>query len=219
VEKVEYPVKDNSGKEVGKASLAAQVFAVEPNKNLIHETVRWQRAKKRAGTHATILRGEMIGGGKKPFKQKGTGRARAGSIISPLWVGGAVVFGPQPRDYEFRLSKRSKKTALISTLSMKVADSSLIILENFSSVDGKTKSFVELISSLGIEGKKVLLVIADGDVKATETKLWKAARNVDRVKPVSVQGVNVYDLLNSDIVLTCKNCIGALESRLNTEQE
>ena len=214
MEKVEYPVKTSSGSEAGKVALASGIFGAEPNKNLIHETVRWQRAKKRAGTHATILRGEMIGGGKKPFKQKGTGRARAGSIISPLWVGGAVVFGPQPRDYEFRLSKRTRRSALISALSTKVAASELIIVDGFSNVDGKTKSFVTVMNALGVSGKKVLLIVADADGKACESKVWKAARNIARVKPVAIEGVNVYDLLNSEVVVTCKAGIAALESRL-----
>ena len=218
MEKVEYPVKNSSGNEVGKASLAAAVFGAEPNKNLVQETVRWQRAKKRAGTHATILRGEMLGGGKKPFKQKGTGRARAGSIISPLWVGGAVVFGPQPRDYEFRLSKRSRRTALISALSQKVADSALSVVDNFASVDGKTKSFVQVLKALGLSGKKVLLVVNDKQAKSCNSNLWLAARNVARVKPVPVEGVNVYDLLNSDVVLTCREGIEAIENRLADKQ-
>ena len=215
VEKVEYPVKNSSGSEVAKATLAADIFAVEPNNNLIQETVRWQRAKKRAGTHATILRGEMLGGGKKPFKQKGTGRARAGSIISPLWVGGAVVFGPQPRDYEFRLSKRSRRMALTSALSAKVSSSQLVIVDNFNTVDGKTKSFVALVKALGLTGKKILLVVADGEKKACSSCVWKAARNVARVKPVAVEGVNVYDILNSDVVVTCNAGIAALEARLS----
>ncbi len=218
MEKVEYPVKNSSGKEVAKASLSAAVFGAEPNKNLVQETVRWQRAKKRAGTHATILRGEMLGGGKKPFKQKGTGRARAGSIISPLWVGGAVVFGPQPRDYEFRLSKRSRRMALVSALSQKVADSALVVVDDFSSVDGKTKSFVKVLEALEIAGKKILLVIADKEgSKACDSKLWKAARNVKGVKPVAVEGVNVYDLLNSNVVLTCRSSVEALDARMKAK--
>lgn len=218
MEKVEYPVKNSSGKEVAKASLSAAVFGAEPNKSLVQETVRWQRNRKRAGTHATILRGEMLGGGKKPFKQKGTGRARAGSIISPLWVGGAVVFGPQPRDYDFRLSKRSRRTALISALSQKVTDAQLVVVDNFSSVDGKTKSFVKVLEALEIAGKKVMLIIADKEgSKACDSKLWKAARNVKGVKPVAVEGVNVYDLLNCSVVLTCSAGIEALEARLKVK--
>jgi large subunit ribosomal protein L4 len=214
VEKVEYPVRNSKGSEVGKASLAGQVFAVEANNNLMHETVRWQRAKKRSGTHATLTRGEMRGGGKKPWKQKGTGRARAGSIVSSLWVGGAVVFGPQPRDYEFRLSRRSRRTALVSALSEKVRANQLIVVDGLEQSDGKTKSFVALMNSLGISGKKVLLIVASKEGKANESLLWRSARNVARVIPMAVAGVNVYDLLNSDVVVTCRAGIEALEARL-----
>jgi large subunit ribosomal protein L4 len=214
VEKVEYPVRNSKGSEVGKASLAGQVFAVEANNNLMHETVRWQRAKKRSGTHATLTRGEMRGGGKKPWKQKGTGRARAGSIVSSLWVGGAVVFGPQPRDYEFRLSRRSRRTALVSALSEKVRANQLIVVDGLEQSDGKTKSFVALMNSLEISGKKVLLVVASKEGKANESLLWRSARNVARVIPMAVAGVNVYDLLNSDVVVTCRAGIEALEARL-----
>ena len=214
MEKVEYPVRNSKGSEVGKASLAGQVFAVEANNNLMHETVRWQRAKKRSGTHATLTRGEMRGGGKKPWKQKGTGRARAGSIVSSLWVGGAVVFGPQPRDYEFRLSRRSRRTALVSALSEKVRANQLIVVDGLEQSDGKTKSFVALMNSLEISGKKVLLVVASKEGKANESLLWRSARNVARVIPMAVAGVNVYDLLNSDVVVTCRAGIEALEARL-----
>ncbi len=214
MEKVEYPVRNSKGSEVGKASLAGQVFAVEANNNLMHETVRWQRAKKRSGTHATLTRGEMRGGGKKPWKQKGTGRARAGSIVSSLWVGGAVVFGPQPRDYEFRLSRRSRRTALVSALSEKVRANQLIVVDGLEQSDGKTKSFVALMNSLGISGKKVLLIVASKEGKANESLLWRSARNVARVIPMAVAGVNVYDLLNSDVVVTCRAGIEALEARL-----
>lgn len=214
MEKVEYPVRNTKGSEVGKASLAGNVFAVEANNNLMQETVRWQRAKKRSGTHATLTRGEMRGGGKKPWKQKGTGRARAGSIVSSLWVGGAVVFGPQPRDYEFRLSRRSRRTALVSALSDKVRANQLFVVDGLEKTDGKTKSFVALLGALEILGKKVLVVIPSTEGKASSTPLWKSARNVARVTPMAVEGVNVYDLLNSDVVVTCKSGIEALETRL-----
>ena len=213
MEKVEYPVRNSKGSEVGKASLAGHVFAVEANNNLMHETVRWQRAKKRSGTHATLTRGEMRGGGKKPWKQKGTGRARAGSIVSSLWVGGAVVFGPQPRDYEFRLSRRSRRTALVSALSEKVRANQFIVVDGLEQSDGKTKSFVALMNALEISGKKVLLVVASKEGKANESSLWRSARNVARVIPMAVAGVNVYDLLNSDFVVTCRAGIEALEAR------
>jgi large subunit ribosomal protein L4 len=212
---VSCPIKTIAGADAGDASLRGDVFGVEVNKNLVQQTVRWQRAKRRAGTHATITRGEMRGGGKKPWKQKGTGRARAGSIVSSLWVGGAIVFGPQPRDYEFRLSKRTRKVALASALSQKVAENNLLIVDGLEGIDGKTKSFAKIAKELGFENKKVLLIIADGAEKASESALWRSARNVESVKPCAVEGVNVYDVLNSNVIVTNKAGISALEGRFS----
>lgn len=207
MEAITCKVVDKNGKEQNALTLDPEVFGVEPHEAMVHEVVRWQLAKRRAGTHATLTRSNMKATGKKPFKQKGTGQARAGSSVSPLWVGGAVVFGPQPRDYEFRISRRTKKAALASVLSEKTAAGKLIVMNEIEVEGGKTKNMVALLEKLGLTGSRVLLVLADGSQKAEQSPAWRSARNISKVKPLAVQGVNVYDILRSDVVVTTSSAI------------
>lgn len=213
MEALKHKVINSQGKEVGSLDLNPGIFGAKVHKTLVHETVRWQRAKARSGTHATLSRSMMKGGGKKPWKQKGTGRARAGSIISPLWVGGAIVFGPQPRDYEFRLPKRSRRQALCSALSDKVAQGTLLVLDELKLESGKTKDMNDILVKLGVADNKCTLLVLNKDNDAT----WKAARNLPCVKTILASAVNVYDLLNAGSVLITKEGISVIEERLKAK--
>jgi large subunit ribosomal protein L4 len=211
-EKTNARVIDGTGKEKGSLALTPAIFQAQIKSELVHGTVRWQRAKRRAGTHDVLTRSEMKGGGKKPFKQKGTGNARAGSIISPLWVGGAVVHGPTPRSYEFRLSKRMRKGALQSALSAKAAQEAFVVVESMSQATGKTKDAVAMLKNAGVYGSKVLVIVPNeqSDEKA---KFVLGLRNIEAVTVVPVAGVNVYDLVNSNQVVCVQAAMEALESR------
>jgi large subunit ribosomal protein L4 len=203
---------DCRGKEVGVVELSPAVFAGPVKRELLHGVVRWQRARSRAGTHSVLTRSEMVGGKKKPFKQKGTGRARAGSSVSPIWVGGAVVHGPTPRSYEFSIPKKMRAAALRSALSTRGRTDSILVLDSLAEISGKTQQAVELLNSLGVAGKKVLVVVPNTQGDACQ-KLVRALGNVQRVGVMPVQGVNVYDILNSDYLIIVKEALPELEAR------
>jgi len=204
---------DASGKEKGVVPLPSEVFGAQIKTELLHGTVRWQRAKRRAGTHDVLTRSEIKGGKKKPFKQKGTGRARAGSSVSPLWVGGAVVHGPTPRSYEFRLSKRMRKGALASALSVKSAQGGVVVIESMDGTTGKTKEAAALLEKTGLAGSKVLVIVPNE--ASTERELFaRSLRNIEKVTVVPTAGVNVYDLLNSQKVLFVRAALAELEARI-----
>jgi large subunit ribosomal protein L4 len=207
-------VFDGTGKEKSALPLNADVFGATVKVELLHGAVRWQRAKRRAGTHDVLTRSEMKGGSKKPFKQKGTGRARAGSTISPVMVGGAVVHGPTPRSYEFRMSKKMRKGALRSALSTKAQAGNIAVLEDMSSATGKTKDTVALLATLGLTDTKVLVVVPDVNSEA-RIKLARSVKNIQRVSVVPVAGVNVYDLLNANTVLCVDTALSELEQRVS----
>jgi large subunit ribosomal protein L4 len=212
-DKTNAKVFDARGKEKGSVELPASVFQGTIKEELVHGAVRWQRAKRRAGTHDVLTRSEMKGGGKKPFKQKGTGNARAGSIISPLWVGGAVVHGPTPRSYEFRLSKKMRKAALQSALSSKAAAGNLLVLEGVSGASGKTKDAVAVLKGLGVYGSKVLFVMSN-ETSTDRDNFMRAVRNVKGVTTLPVAGVNVYDLVNSTNVVCTQDALAQLSARV-----
>lgn len=203
---------DGSGKEKGVVSLDASVFQGQIKAELVHGTVRWQRAKRRAGTHDVLTRSEMKGGGKKPFKQKGTGNARAGSIVSPIWVGGAVVHGPTPRSYEFRLSKKMRKGALQSALTAKAAEGAFSVIESMAQATGKTKDAVVMLRNAGFEGTK-LLVIIPNEQSEEKNRFVLGLRNIKCVTVVPVAGVNVYDIVNSSHVICVQSAMQSLEAR------
>ncbi len=211
---VKYKVVNIKGAEVGNVDLDESVFGVKIQADLVHQTVRWQRAKARSGTHATLTKGMMKGGNRKPFKQKGSGRARAGSNTSPLWVGGGVSHGPQPRDYEFRLSKRSRKQALTSVLTDKVKKSTLIILDELTLKEGKTKELLTVLKNLGVEAKKLSIVLP-----VREEKVWRGSGNLKNVIALPVSGVNVYDLLKRPVLVSTKEGVRALEKRILGDKE
>jgi large subunit ribosomal protein L4 len=193
-------VINRENKPVGKADLPDDIFGVEVKKALLHEVVVNHLANKRQGTAATKTRGLVSGGGRKPYRQKGTGRARAGSIRSPLWKGGGTVFGPQPRDYSYKLPKKKKWLALSSALASKLADGEVVVIDELSVDEPKTKAVESLLKTLGL--KNVLIVIPEKN----ET-LELAARNIPRVDVARVNELNVYSILVHEKLLISKDAI------------
>jgi large subunit ribosomal protein L4 len=181
-------VVDQNNQKVGDIELAPEVFEVEIQPEILNLVVRAQRAAKRSGTHATKTRGMKSGGGRKPWRQKGTGRARAGSSRSPLWRGGAVLFGPQPRDYSFKVNKKVRKLALQMALSSRVAEDKMTVVKSIDLAEIKTKAFAAVVEKLGLG--KTLIVAKDAD-----TTLALSARNVPNVKVIEADKLNVYDVL------------------------
>ncbi|MHB1015361.1 MAG: 50S ribosomal protein L4 [Desulfurivibrionaceae bacterium] len=193
--------------KVGDLELNDNLFAVPVNPHIIHEIVRMQRAARRAGTACTKTRTEVRGGGKKPWKQKGTGRARSGSTTSPLWRGGGVVFGPKPRDYSFKLPKKVKKLGIRMALSSRFGDKLVLVLDNFKIDEIKTKRFIGVMNTLKIDN--ALIVIPERD-----DHLERSSRNVQGFKVIPTAGLNVYDILLHKHIVLLQPCIGQLEERL-----
>lgn len=190
-------IKDAKGKKAGTAELAASVFGIEPNVPVMHQVVRAQRASWRQGTHDTLTRGKVRGGGKKPWRQKGTGRARQGSIRSPQWRGGGVVWGPHPRSYAFKVNNKEVKLAMRSALSAKLADEQLTIVDTFGFEKPSTKAAVAALKALGIDGRTTLVV----DSEDVDTFL--SFRNVPKVITIPATEINTYELLdNKNLVIT-----------------
>ncbi|GGD26857.1 50S ribosomal protein L4 [Pontibacillus salipaludis] len=187
---------NQSGSQVGDVELNESVFGIEPNTHVMNEAVLMQRASLRQGTHLVKNRSEVSGGGRKPWRQKGTGRARQGSIRSPQWVGGGTVFGPTPRSYSYKLPKKVRRLALKSALSQKAADNDLIVLESLSLEAPKTKEVVNMLKEL--DAKEAIIVTAN-----MEENVVLSANNIQDVKVLTVEQVNVLDLLTHDkLVLT-----------------
>lgn len=190
-------VKDASGKKVNDTELSAAVFGIEPNVPAMHEVVRSQRAARRAGTHSTLTRGQVRGGGKKPWRQKGTGRARQGSTRSPQWAGGGTVFGPTPRSYAFKVPSKVVKLAMRSALSAKLADGELVVVDSFSFEKPSTKQAAAVLEALELKGR-VTLVIADDDINT-----YLSFRNLPQVRVIAATEANTYDFVdNKALVLT-----------------
>lgn len=202
-------VKDASGKKVEDRDLNASVFGIEPNVHVMHQVVRAQRASWRAGTHDTKTRGRVRGGGKKPWRQKGTARARQGSIRAPHWVGGGVVFGPHPRSYAFRVNRKEVKLAMRSALSGKLADNELIVVEDFSFENPRTKDAIAILKSLECEGKRITVVIPDDDVNA-----FLSFRNIEKVNVLPVSESNTYELIDNKKLILTKTAVNYLEEVL-----
>jgi large subunit ribosomal protein L4 len=188
-------IKTQSGSEAGTADLVDEVFGIEPNIPVMHQVVTAQLAAKRQGTHSTKTRSEVRGGGAKPWRQKGTGRARAGSSNSPIWRGGGIAHGPKPRDYSQKTPKKMVKLALRSALSDRASDGNVIVVDSWSFDAPKTKDAVAALSAIGAEGK-VLMVLGDGDEAA-----YKSFRNLTNVHCLHVGELNTYDVLDSDVVV------------------
>jgi len=197
-----------AGQQTGDLELNESVFGVEVNEALIHQAVVMQLAAQRLGTHATKTRGLVRGGGRKPWKQKGTGRARSGSTRSPIWVGGGTVFGPTPRSYSFRMPRKQRRLAIKCALSDKVQSGDFVVLENLDFAAPKTKDVVKMLNDFSVD-KKVLLVTAE-----TVENVEKSSRNIPGVKAISSCGLNVYDILNHNKLFITKDAITRIEEVL-----
>ena len=197
-------VYNMEGKEVGTIELNDAVFGVEVNEHLVHMAVVQQLANNRQGTQKAKTRSEVSGGGRKPWRQKGTGHARQGSTRSPQWTGGGVVFAPVPRDYSFKINKKEKRAALKSVLTSRVLDNKLIVVDELKFDEIKTKKFQAVMDNLKV--KKALVVIADNDEKIT-----MSARNIPTVKTALVNSINVYDILKGDTLVLTKDAVAKME--------
>ena len=197
-------VYNMEGKEVGKMELSDAVFGVKVNEHLVHMAVVQQLANNRQGTQKAKTRSEVSGGGRKPWRQKGTGHARQGSTRAPQWTGGGMVFAPVPRDYSFKLNKKEKRAALKSALSDKVANSNLIVLDELKFDEIKTKNFANVMSNLKVD--KGLVVIADNDANVV-----MSARNMADVGTSLVNEINVYDIMKAKTVVLTKDAVAKIE--------
>ena len=189
-------IKDMKGASAGKAKVADAVFAVEPNTFAVHQVVRSQLAGLRAGTHETKTRGNVSGGGRKPWRQKGTGRARQGSTRSPQWRGGGTVFGPHPRSYGFKVPNKVVKLAMRSALSAKLTEGALVVVDKFDFEKPSTKSAVAMLAALGLTGKRVTIVVPNDADNAV-----LSFRNVARVRVILASEANTYDLVDNAALL------------------
>jgi large subunit ribosomal protein L4 len=201
-------VYNANNEKVGDIELSEAVFGAEIKPHLLHEVVVWQLAKRRAGTACTKTRSEVRGGGRKPWRQKGTGRARVGSRNSPLWRGGGTTFGPRPRDYSYNVPKKVRKAALKIALSDKLAEEKLVVLQGFGLSEIKTKAFAEVLGRFEI--KNALVVTAESD-----EMLEKSSRNIPGIKVLRAEGLNVYDILRYDRLLLLEPAVGRIEEALS----
>ncbi|MBQ4258428.1 MAG: 50S ribosomal protein L4 [Clostridia bacterium] len=201
----EIAVLDRNGKEVEKIQLADSVFGIEPNVSVMHDMVKCYLANQRQGTQSALTRAEVSGGGKKPWRQKGTGRARQGSTRAPQWYHGGIVFAPKPRDYSYSLNKKVRRLAMKSALSSKVRDNEMIVLDSFTMDEYKTKTVAAMLKAVGSE-KKALIVLPEND-----KKVIASAGNIPGVKTALVNTLNVYDILNADKFIVVKGAVAQIE--------
>ena len=197
-------VYNMEGKEVGTIELSDAVFGVQVNEHLVHMAVVQQLANNRQGTQKAKTRSEVSGGGRKPWRQKGTGHARQGSTRAPQWTGGGVVFAPVPRDYSFKLNKKEKRAALKSALTSRVQDGKLIVVDELKFDEIKTKKFKAVMDNLKVN--KALVVLGENDEKVV-----KSARNIPTVKTALVNTINVYDILKGDTLVLTKDAVAKIE--------
>ena len=196
--------------EVGEREVPGDILEAPLRSHLLYEVVKMQRASSRTGSAFTKTRGEVRGGGRKPWRQKGSGRARQGSIRSPNWVGGGTVFGPRPRDYSYRIPKKARKAALKSALSVKFGEGKLLFIDKIDLPDHKTKSAVAFLRDLGLHDEKVIMVVED-----LTFNLDRATRNLPRLKVLKAEGLNVYDLLDHEVVVCTAGAFDRLEEALS----
>ncbi|RXT05367.1 50S ribosomal protein L4 [Ammoniphilus sp. CFH 90114] len=199
---------NQTGAQVGEIELADSVFGIEPNRSVLHDAVLMQQASMRQGTHDTKGRSEVRGGGRKPWKQKGTGRARQGSIRSPQWVGGGIVFGPTPRSYSYKLPKKVRRLAIKSALSSKVQANEILVLEGLAFDAPKTKEMVQVLKGLNVDSKALVVTGEFTDAVA------KSARNIPGIKFVTAEGINVLDVLKHDKLVITKDAVAKVEEVL-----
>lgn len=198
-------VLDMAGKEVSTVNLSDAVFGVEPNKAVMHDMVKNYLANQRQGTQSALTRAEVSGGGKKPWRQKGTGHARQGSIRAPQWTHGGIVFAPKPRSYRYTLNKKVRRLAMKSALSSKVIDNELIVVDKIALDEYKTKTIAAMLKAVGSE-KKALIVLAEKN-----EKVIASAANIPGVKTTLVNTLNVYDILNADKFIVLQDAIAQIE--------
>ncbi|MCI8775940.1 MAG: 50S ribosomal protein L4 [Oscillospiraceae bacterium] len=198
-------VFDMAGNQVSETEISDAVFGITPNEAVMHAMVVNYLANQRQGTQSTLTRTEVRGGGRKPWRQKGTGHARQGSIRAPQWVHGGIALGPKPRDYRYTLNKKVRRLAMKSALSSKVQNDNLIVLDALNLDGYKTKTIVEMLKALNVESK-ALIVTLDADQKVV-----KSAANIPGVKTAAVNTLNVYDILNYDKFIVVKNAVGKIE--------
>ena len=200
-----------SGKKV---KLDDEIFGIQPNDHAIYLSVKAFLANQRQGTHKAKERAEVRGGGRKPWRQKGRGTARAGTIRSPLWIGGGTIFGPRPRDYRQKLPQKVKQLARKSAFSYKVKDEQLIIIEDFSFEKPNTKEFISMMEALNLNGKKILLLTGK-----TETNLYKSGRNVSKVSVMEASKVSTYDILNNQLLVLQHSAVDAIKKTFVQNEE
>ena len=198
-------VFDMAGKQVSETELNDEIFGITPNEAVMHAMVVNYLANQRQGTQSTLTRTEVSGGGRKPWRQKGTGHARQGSTRAPQWVHGGIALGPKPRDYRYALNKKVKRLAMKSALSTKVIDNNMIVLDALTLEDYKTKTVVDMLKALGVEGK-ALIVTAEADAKVV-----KSANNIPGVKTATVNTLCVYDILNYDKFIVSSDAVKKIE--------
>lgn len=198
-------VLDMAGKEVGQIDLSEGVFGIEPHVAVMHHMVKNYLANQRQGTQSALTRSEVAGGGRKPWRQKGTGHARQGSIRAPQWRHGGVVFAPKPRDYRYTVNKKVRRLAMKSAFSSKVIDNEIIVLDQIGMEEYKTKAIVALLKAIGSE-KKALIVLPEED-----KKVIASAKNLPGVKTATVNTLNVYDILNADKFIVLKDAVSKIE--------
>lgn len=194
-----------------RVTLPEEIFGIEPNDHAIYQAVRVYLAHQRQGTHKTKTRGEVRGGGRKPWRQKHTGRARVGSTRSPLWIGGGRIFGPQPRDYNLKLPKKVQTLARKSALSYKAKNGEIMVVEDFTFPEPKTKEIVSILKALSIDGKKTLLL-----TPRTDMSVYKSARNVPTMDVLEAYKASTYEILNNQILLIQKSALDVLTKSIRT---
>lgn len=183
------------------------IFGAKTRAHLLHQTIVMQLANRRSGSASTKSKGFVRGGGKKPWRQKGTGRARSGSIRSPIWVGGGTTFGPQPRDYSYRMPRTARREALLSALSLKNRDGKVIVVDKFELEEAKTKLMVKALAELKVESAVIV-------ISQSNPTIERSARNLARIKVLRVEGINVYDLMRYDHLILTQEALQRLEERL-----
>ncbi len=197
------------GEQVGEIELNEKVFAAEINQSLIHDVVVMQNANKRQGTAATKTRGLVSGGGRKPWRQKGTGRARAGSIRSPIWVGGGTAFGPTPRSYNYTMPKKARRAALRSALSAKLASEDIMVIDSLEISGPKTKEIADILKNLGVAGKAMLII------GQYDSSIYLSSRNIQGVKSSPAKEINVSDVMNYGKLIFTKEAVEKIEEVLS----
>lgn len=203
-------VLSQEGKELHEITLNPEVFGIEPNQQVIFDAIIMQRASMRQGTHDTKGRSEVRGGGRKPWRQKGTGRARQGSIRATQWRGGGIVFGPTPRNYSYKLNKKVRRLALKSVLSEKVADNNMIVVDAFKLEAPKTKAFNDIINAINATNKTLFVVAPDEDFE----NAFKSMRNIPSMMMLTADGINVYDIVNANKIVFTEAAVKHVEEAL-----